>query len=161
MPLNRGEFDDVLLPFLDGMRYKMSNSKRWHGTRTWETTPVQQLVECLRGEVAELEEALRDGSPLEGFLEAVDVGNVAMMIADRLGMLRERQVDLEPVTEAAAAPAQRKSGTDLWPGTCPHGYADHRYCRQCQHPSEPVFMSHGGVPLGPPGPPLAGGGTGP
>lgn len=124
MPLNRGEYDDVLLPFVDGMRYKMSNSKRWHGTRSWETATPLQLLEHLRGEVGELEEALRDGSPLEGFLEAVDVANLAAMIADRLGMLRR-----SPITLTEATPDRNAVGA-----TCPHGYADSRYCPECIRP---------------------------
>ena len=91
MPLNKGEYDDVLQPFQDAMRYKLSNSKRYAGTRAWESVPVADLVEGLKKEVAELEEAMIEGTPIETVLEAVDVANFAMMIADRYGMRHIKQ----------------------------------------------------------------------
>lgn len=131
MPLYRQEFDDVLLPFLDGMRYKMSNSKRWHGTRTWETTSPEELLKYLKGEVAELEEALREGSDLEVFLECVDVANVAMMVSD----------SVRKTGRSIPNSASTETRDVAEPGilaTCPHGFADRSYCRECQHPGEPV-----------------------
>ncbi len=88
MPLYRGEYDDVFGPFVDAMKYKMANSKRFHGQRKWEQTDVAWLLAALEAEVAELREAVTQGTAIEGVLEAVDVANVAMMIADRLGMPR-------------------------------------------------------------------------
>lgn len=102
MPLNRGEYDDALRPFHEAMRYKLSNSKRYAGTRAWEGVPIKDLIEGLHKEVAELEEAYNLGTPIEVVLEAVDVANFAMMIADRFGM-RHIKEPVEPEKEDTLA----------------------------------------------------------
>lgn len=122
MPLYKGEYEDVLMPFLDGMRMKMANSKRFHGTRTWETTDTAKLLDGLRAELQELEEAITSGSRLEAILEAFDVANMAMMLADRLGLPR-----YDPPVKPNALP-----GSVPLPPICPHGYASPWYCPECK-----------------------------
>lgn len=79
MSTYRGEHEDILLPFIDGMRYKLAaHSKKGD---SWKTTSVEQMLEYLDKEVVELKEAIRTGNRVEIQLEAADIGNFAMFIA--------------------------------------------------------------------------------
>lgn len=80
MPAYRGEHEDVIRPFTDAMRYKLAVSKR--KGRTWRDAEIEQLFKLLRHEVDELEEAISLGNTIEIMLEAADIGNYAMFIAD-------------------------------------------------------------------------------
>ena len=75
--------------FADAMRYKLTlNSSRGK----WEDTTIGYVMEKLRREVKELEEAIAKGSMVEILLEGADVANYAM-IASHLAM-REVMADV-------------------------------------------------------------------
>lgn len=80
MPQYRGEYEDALQPFFDAMRHKLTANKH-KGRRKWETVPVEKLLELMKKEVKELEEAIAGGNTIEMLLEAADIGNFAMMVA--------------------------------------------------------------------------------
>lgn len=81
MPAYKGEYEDVLRPFLDAMRHKLASSKH-RGKRKWQEVPLGDLLKLLKGEIVELEEAIAGGNTVEMLLEAADVGNFAMMVAN-------------------------------------------------------------------------------
>lgn len=64
--------------FVDAMVYKLRKNKR---KGKWETYSILDTLELLRGEVAELAEAIEDGNDFETILEAADIGNFAMIAA--------------------------------------------------------------------------------
>jgi hypothetical protein len=49
----------------------------------WDDEPTDYLIQRLKDEVAELEETLIAGKEAKTILEAADVGNFAMMLADQ------------------------------------------------------------------------------
>lgn len=81
MPAYNGEMEDVLRPFLDAMRYKLASNKH-RGKRNWQDLPITDLLRMLKNEVTELEEAIKSGNQVEILLEAADVGNFSMMVAN-------------------------------------------------------------------------------
>lgn len=64
--------------FMDAMLYKL---KKHSGKGRWHDMAVEKAMELLRGEVLELDEAIRDGNRIEIELEAADVANYAMIVA--------------------------------------------------------------------------------
>lgn len=80
MAAYNGEYEDSLLPFFDAMRYKLASNR--HKGRTWTDCTLEELLQLLEAEVAELKEAIQRGNMVEILLESSDCGNFAMMIAD-------------------------------------------------------------------------------
>jgi hypothetical protein len=62
------------------MAYKMSTNR--HKGRSWEEHGIGGLFDKLRGEIDELAEAVVQGNFIAITLEAADVANYAMMIAE-------------------------------------------------------------------------------
>lgn len=81
MPAYKGEYEDVIRPFVDAMRHKMASSKL-RGKREWQDIPLTELMSRLKAEIVELEEAIAGGNTVEMLLEAADIGNFAMMVAN-------------------------------------------------------------------------------
>lgn len=81
MPAYKGEYEDVLGPFVDAMRHKLASNKH-RGKRNWQDVSPQVLLKYLKKEIEELEEAIEGGNQIEILLEAADVGNFAMMLAN-------------------------------------------------------------------------------
>ena len=81
MPAYKGEYEDVLRPFVDAMRYKLASNKH-RGKRNWQDLSPEALLNMLKKEVNELEEAIKSGNQIEILLEAADVGNFAMMVSN-------------------------------------------------------------------------------
>lgn len=81
MPAYKGEFEDVLRPFVDAMRHKLASNK-YKGKRNWEDDSPETLLKRLKEEIDELEEAIKGGNQIEILLEAADVGNFAMMVSN-------------------------------------------------------------------------------
>lgn len=79
MPAYKGEYEDVLRPFMDGMRYKLSTNK--HKGRAWDEYTLEQLLGRAQEELEELRQAVTGGNRIEVLLEACDVANFCMMIA--------------------------------------------------------------------------------
>lgn len=79
MPAYNGEYEDIIRPFVDGMRYKLANNK--HKGQVWRDQSLEKLFELAKQEINELEEAIQRGNTIEIMLEAADVGNFVMFIA--------------------------------------------------------------------------------
>jgi len=65
--------------FFDAMIYKLRRNK--HKGR-WEDLDIPKTVERMRDEIAELEEAISEGSTVEVLFEAADVANFALITAN-------------------------------------------------------------------------------
>ena len=64
--------------FQDAMRYKLE--KNAHKGR-WENMTVEQVLDLLKQEVAELEEAIANGNNVEILMESADVAVFSMIAA--------------------------------------------------------------------------------
>lgn len=73
---------------VDAMRYKLK--KNAHKGK-WEDMTLKQAIDFLEGEVEELKEAASRDSDIEIILEAADVSNFAMIVAN-LAMKRGANV---------------------------------------------------------------------
>lgn len=73
------DYERELKQFIDAMRYKLK--KNAHKGK-WEELDLEDAIRLLRDEVAELEEATSRDSSVEIILEAADVANFAMMVAN-------------------------------------------------------------------------------
>lgn len=80
MPAYNGEFEDVIRPFVDAMRYKLSANS--HKKRNWKDNTALEMLALLKQEVEELEEAIKRGNTIEIMLEGADVANFAMFIVN-------------------------------------------------------------------------------
>jgi hypothetical protein len=82
------EYDKWLLRLMDAQRYKLRKNahKGYLGD-----LPVKEIIEKLKAEVVELEDALSRGSEIESILEASDVANFALaaVIAAYDGRLKD------------------------------------------------------------------------
>ena len=76
MPAYDGEYEKELLPFVDAMRVKLAMNKH---KGKWENISLDVAMDKLRGEVDELEEAIKRGNTVEMLLESADVANQAMI----------------------------------------------------------------------------------
>ncbi len=82
--------DDAILKFAESMQFKLSTNEHKACSvmnpnnvgRSWRECTKTWLLQRLREEVLELEEALKKGRRNDIKYEAVDVGNFAMMIHD-------------------------------------------------------------------------------
>lgn len=74
-----GEYEDILQPFLDAMRYKLHVNR--HKGVNWSQNSIEDLFKRLRGEVDELEEAIKQGNTVEMLLESADVANYACILS--------------------------------------------------------------------------------
>ena len=81
--------------FAEAMQFeidKNAHKDNWpeyhNGERSWKTCDILFLIDKLEEEHTELLLAVKNKEPLINIKrEAADVGNIAMMIADRLGAL--------------------------------------------------------------------------
>lgn len=82
--------------FAEAMQHKIdknAHKDNWpnqneKGERSWKSCEIDFLLKKLEEEHTELVNAVVTGEPIENIRnEAADVGNLAMMIADRLGAL--------------------------------------------------------------------------
>lgn len=71
-------YDDDLRRFVDAMKYKLRRNA--HKGR-WSDVNLNEALHLLKKEVAELEEAIKDGNRIEIELEAADVANFAMIVS--------------------------------------------------------------------------------
>lgn len=81
-------YEAELKQLVDAMRYKLK--KNAHKGK-WEGMTLDKAIELLKGEVAELEEAASRDSDIEIILEAADVANFALIVAN-LAMKRGANV---------------------------------------------------------------------
>lgn len=81
LPSEVEPFAKEIARFVDAMVYKL---KVHHKKGKWENLSPAQCLELLRGEVAELEEAITGGNMIEGLLESADVGNFALIMSSLL-----------------------------------------------------------------------------
>lgn len=65
--------------FFDAMIYKLRRNK--HKGR-WENLSVENTFKALQGELTELDDAIKEGSTMEVLMEAADVGNFALILAN-------------------------------------------------------------------------------
>lgn len=78
------EYADDIRRFVDAMVYKLKvHSSKGH----WDNYTINQALDKLDGEVAELREAVDGGNMVEMVLEAADVANYAM-IASSIAMIK-------------------------------------------------------------------------
>lgn len=79
------ELTEELAPFKGDLNYFVSTMvRKLHINRHkgfCEGVSIEQLVKLLRGELAELENALKEESQFNSALEAVDVSNMAFLVA--------------------------------------------------------------------------------
>lgn len=68
-----------LKQFIDAMRYKLKKNEH---KGKWEDLNLSTAISRLKDELLELEEAISRGSEIEIILEAADVANFAMMVAN-------------------------------------------------------------------------------
>lgn len=78
LPEEVEQYEDDIRRFVHAMVYKL---KIHHNKGRWEDLPIGKALQLLRGEVKELDEAMRGGNLIEILTEAADVGNFAMIIA--------------------------------------------------------------------------------
>ena len=72
-----------VMSFALTMEEKLCMHDEQRGPTGWKNEPVDYLLNRLSEEVAELRKAIADGASLNTInLEAADVGNLAMMVAD-------------------------------------------------------------------------------
>lgn len=76
-----GSHEDILLPFVDAMRYKLSANR--HKGKRWDENTLEQLFEKAKAELDELQEAIAGGNRTEILLESADLSNFAMFIASK------------------------------------------------------------------------------
>lgn len=81
-------YEREIKQLVDAMRYKLK--KNAHKGR-WENLTLDQAIKLLKDEVAELEEAASRSSDIEIILEAADVANFALIVAN-LAMKRGANV---------------------------------------------------------------------
>jgi len=65
--------------FFDAMIYKLRRNKN---KGRWEDLNLERSFELLQGEVVELDQALAEGSSVEVLMEAADVANFALIVAN-------------------------------------------------------------------------------
>jgi len=73
------EYEHELKQFVDCMRYKLHKNR---SKGKWEDLDLQQAIIKLKDEVDELIEATQNNNQIEIILEASDVANYAMIIAN-------------------------------------------------------------------------------
>lgn len=78
LPEEVQQYRDDIRRFVDAMVYKL---RVHHKKGRWEEMPLERALELLRGEVQELDTAVKEGNLLEILTEAADVANYAMIIA--------------------------------------------------------------------------------
>ena len=78
IPPEVAQYKDDIRRFVDAMVYKLA--AKAHKGR-WENMPIDKAMELLRGEEAELTEAIERGNLVEVLLEAADVGNFALIVS--------------------------------------------------------------------------------
>lgn len=79
VPNELAEIRPDLQRFFDAMVYKLRRNKN---KGRWPTLDLNQTFELMEGEFKELNEALIGGSTMEVLMEAADVANFAMIIAN-------------------------------------------------------------------------------
>lgn len=84
IPDNLAPVENEIKTFFEAMVYKLrKNSGKGH----WDELSLIQVLELMRKEMAELEEAINEGASFEITLEASDIANFALMAASiALGM---------------------------------------------------------------------------
>lgn len=87
-PVTLASYDGEIKQLVDAMRYKLK--KNAHKGR-WENLTLPKAIELMKAEVEELIEASSRDSSIEVILEAADVANFAMIIAN-LAMKRGASV---------------------------------------------------------------------
>lgn len=78
LPPEVAQYKDDIRRFVDAMVFKLA--AKAHKGR-WEDMPIGKAMELLRGEEAELTEAIERGNLVEVLLEAADVGNFALIVS--------------------------------------------------------------------------------
>lgn len=79
---------EALRAFVDQMELKLRKNE---SKRNWREKPIEALVALMLLEVREFEVALEHFTVEEARLETPDIGNFAMMVFDRLGMLDQNK----------------------------------------------------------------------
>jgi len=75
---------EALIKFTDAMEVKLRKNEH---KRTWREKPIAALFQLMLLEIKELEVAMEFFDVREARTEAPDIGNYAMMLYDRMGML--------------------------------------------------------------------------
>lgn len=76
---DKPDYEPEIKQLVDAMRYKLK--KNAHKGR-WEDLTIADAIKRLREEVVELEEAASRDSEIEIILEAADVANFALIVAN-------------------------------------------------------------------------------
>lgn len=92
LPVNLYGYRRDIQRFFYGMLYKLHKNAHKGG---WKDGTVDKYIELLRGEMDELEEAIRTGNVVHILDEACDVANFALMIAS-VAINGESDVHLGP-----------------------------------------------------------------
>lgn len=79
---------EALRAFVDQMELKLRKNE---SKRNWREKPIEALVALMLLEVREFEVSLEHFTVEEARLETPDIGNFAMMVFDRLGMLDQNK----------------------------------------------------------------------
>lgn len=78
LPEAVAQYEHDIRRFVDAMVYKLNvHSKKGR----WSDLDITKAISLMKGEVAELEEAVAGGNLIETLLESADVANFAMIIA--------------------------------------------------------------------------------
>lgn len=81
MPAYKGEHEDIVVPFVDAMRFKLAANK--HKGKRFEDMSFDDMFEKLQAEVEELREAIAGGNQFEIIFEGADIANFACFIASK------------------------------------------------------------------------------
>lgn len=79
LPPELAAYRGSLTRFFDAMVYKLRRNAH---KGKWEAVPLPRAMTALMSEARELEEALRHGSTMEILMEAADVANQALIVAE-------------------------------------------------------------------------------
>lgn len=91
---------DTIRAFSIEMERKLQKHDATKGVIGWRETPVEFLLNKLKGEVIELEQCIKMGRKADSILgAAVDASNFAMMIADTAGRLNVKKPSAFPVED--------------------------------------------------------------
>lgn len=119
--------------FVNLMNDKMDLNHKKYGGDTWKKDSLQGLMNHLKDEIKELQDALNSDAADNIVKESVDVANMAMMIADVAGGLstdiKKRKCEICNKNDAAGVASSK---------LCP---ISHAYCGECISANREVWTT--------------------